>query len=82
MLRAPNTTTEGAVKKAKVKGGTMRVRAYPILETAIEEGVAYGWRRAHKHTDTPDEDAICSEIYSGVMNSICEYFEFDDEDEL
>lgn len=35
----------------------MRVRAYEVLSRAIEEGVACSWRRAHKHTDTPGENA-------------------------
>jgi hypothetical protein len=32
--------------KCSVRGG-MKVRAYPLLCRAAEEGVAYGWRRAH-----------------------------------
>jgi hypothetical protein len=39
--------------KRPVQGG-MNVRAYPVLCRAVEEGVRYGWRRAHKHTNTPD----------------------------
>jgi len=36
----------------------MTVRAYPVLWRAVEEGVQYGWRRARKHTNTPDEKYI------------------------
>lgn len=64
-------------KKATVSGG-MRVRAYEVLRRAIEEGVAYGWRRAHKHTDTPGEETIRDEIVTGILNEVCEYFDFDD----
>ena len=46
----------------------------------MEEGATYGWRRAHKHTDTPGEDAIVDQIIQGVLNEVCEYFDFDDED--
>ncbi len=41
--------------KRPVRGG-IKVRAYPVLCRAVEEGVAYGWRRAHKHIDTPDAE--------------------------
>jgi hypothetical protein len=47
---------------------------------AVEEGAAYGWRRAHKHTDAPGEDAIVDQIVQGVLNEVCEYFDVDDED--
>jgi hypothetical protein len=69
-------------KKArrKVTGG-MRVRAYGVLARAVEEGVACGWRRAHKHTDAPGEEAIQEQIAQGVLNEICEVFAFDEEAE-
>lgn len=54
----------------------IRVDAYAVLERAVEEGIAHGWRRAHKHTDTPDEDAVRGELISAVMSEICEWFEF------
>jgi hypothetical protein len=56
----------------------MKVRAYSVLSRAVEEGVEYGWRRAHKHTETPDPETIKDQIMTGVMNEICEYFDFDD----
>jgi hypothetical protein len=34
----------------------MRVRGYDVLRRAIEEGIEYGQRRAHQHTDTPNAD--------------------------
>jgi hypothetical protein len=65
--------------KRSVRGG-MKVRAYDVLRRAVEEGAMYGWRRAHKHTDTPEENAIVDQIIQGVLNEVCEYFDFDDED--
>ena len=65
--------------KRPVRGG-MKVRAYDVLRRAVEEGAAYGWRRAHKHTDAPGEDAIVDQIVLGVLNEVCEYFDVDDED--
>jgi len=65
-------------KKSKlpVTGG-MQVNSYAVLVRAIEEGVAYGWNRAHKHTNKPGEEKIREEIENGVTNAISEYFDFD-----
>jgi hypothetical protein len=57
--------------KRSVRGG-MKIRAYPVLCRAIEEGVAYGWRRAHKHIDTPDVGSIEEQIVTAVLNEICQ----------
>ena len=64
--------------KRPVRGG-MKVRAYPVLHRAVEEGVAFGWRRAHKHTDKPDADTIEEQIVTAAVNEICGFFTFDDE---
>lgn len=66
--------------KRPVRGG-MKVRAYDVLRRAVEEGAEYGWRRAHKHTDTPDEETIKDQIVTAILNEICEYFDFDNEPE-
>ena len=58
--------------------GSMRVRAYDVLRRAIEEGVEYGWRRAHKHTGTPDEETIKEQIVTGILNEVCEIFDFEE----
>ena len=55
----------------------LRPKIYALLDTAVESGIAYGWTRAHKHTDTPTEDQIKDEIHRAVMNDIAEWFEFD-----
>lgn len=56
----------------------MKAKEYMVLERCVEEGVSYGFNRAHKHTDKPSEDQIKEHIHSAVMNEICEWFEFDD----
>jgi len=56
----------------------MRVNEWTILSRAIEEGVAYGWQRAHKHTETPDPELIKETIEWAVENSISEVFTFDE----
>lgn len=53
-------------------------KTYPLLEKAIEDGVTYGFRKAHKHTDEPSEFEICSAIADAVMFQISEAFEFVD----
>ncbi len=64
-------------KRRPVTGG-LRVRAYEVLRRAVEEGIDYGWMRAHKHTDKPDEAAVKDEILQGILNEVCEYFDFED----
>lgn len=68
---------QGAPKEAKAEGGIMRVKAYDVLSRAVEEGVSYGYNRAHKHVEKPSPTAIVESVEREVMNSICEYFEFD-----
>lgn len=65
--------------KLPVQGG-FRVDTYKVLSRAVEEGIAYGWRRAHKHVENPDEAAIQESIHNEVMNAACEWFSFRDED--
>jgi hypothetical protein len=67
--------------KRPVRGG-MKVRAYPVLCRAVEEGVAYGWQRAHKHIDTPDAETLKEQIVTAVLNEVCQYFDFDDDAEV
>lgn len=60
----------------------MKPKSYQLLIQCIEDGVAYGYSRAHKHTDNPSEDMIKDNIENGVLNAIHEWFyfpqEFDD----
>jgi len=56
----------------------MKANEYAILERAVEEGVAYGWRRAHKYEENPSDLTLRNEIEQAVMNSICEVFNFAD----
>jgi hypothetical protein len=51
-------------------------KSYNLLDRCVEEGIQYGWARAHKHTDVPDEIWIREQIHQAVMNEICEWFEF------
>ncbi len=56
----------------------VRLRAYPLVQRAVEESVAYGVRRAFKHTDAPDVESIIEAVDQSVMNAMCELFDFGD----
>lgn len=56
----------------------IRPRSYEILARAVEDGVRNGWRRAHKHTDSPWASYVQDCVESAVMDAICEVFSFDD----
>jgi len=58
----------------------MKPKIRVILEQAIEEGVRYGYARAHKHVENPTEGAIIEHIEDAVMSAIHEYFVFDEDD--
>jgi len=56
----------------------MKPKFYKILETAVSEGVSYGYRRSFKHVENPTEGAIIDNVVEQVMNSLDEYFTFED----
>ena len=57
--------------------GAVHVDVYAVVQRAVEEGALYGWRRAHKHMDNPDEDTATEAIAQAVMNELCEVLQFD-----
>lgn len=64
--------------RAPVASG-VRVRVFSVIDRAVEEGVARGWNRAHKHTETPGEQAIRDAIAQAVLDELCGVLAFDDE---
>lgn len=56
----------------------IRVNTYAVLCRAIEEGASAGWRRAHKHSSEPGEDAIILQIVQAILDECCEYLVFED----
>lgn len=56
----------------------MKFKAYTIIERAIEEGIDYGYNRAHKHTDKPSEALLKGEILNAITNNLCEILDFDE----
>lgn len=61
-------------KEAK---NSLQVNVYEVLSRAIEDGLKMGWRRAHKHTDTPGEESILEHQQNAIMSEVCEVFKFD-----
>lgn len=70
--------SKGKVPRVRIHPA-LRIKwnAYAVLERAVEEGLAYGWQRAHKHTDKPSEDTIRCAIAEAVMNAIGEVMMFE-----
>jgi hypothetical protein len=57
---------------------TIKPNSYKILSDCIDRGLSYGYNHAHKHIDTPSEEAILEEQHDAIMNEICDYFNFSD----
>lgn len=55
---------------------TITPKICELISRCVEEGIQYGYNRAHKHTTTPDEISLKDNIHTGVMNEICEWFDF------
>ena len=58
----------------------MKPNFHKVLEMALEEGVRFGYNRAHKHVENPHIDAVTDCIVNDVMNSLNEWFIFEDND--
>lgn len=58
----------------------MRPNYYALLSRCVEEGARMGVNRAHKHVEHPDIDSIVEHVELAVMNNICEYFNFHEEE--
>ncbi len=50
---------------------------YALARECVEDGVAYGYRRAHKHTDTPTPEAIHAAIVEAIMLELSGRFRWD-----
>ncbi len=64
------------LSKVSVKA-SVKVDAYEVICRAIEEGIGYGWNRAHKHTAHPSEEEIRAAMYNAISNELCEVLKFD-----
>ena len=55
----------------------MRPKTRDILEECIENGIAFGYSRAHKHDDNPPDHYIFTEIEHAIWVEIDQRFDFD-----
>ena len=62
--------------KQEIKA-SVRINVYTVILNAVQEGVSRGWRKAHKHTETPSDEAIVSGIMDSVMLELSEILKFD-----
>jgi hypothetical protein len=53
----------------------MQPKFMPVLEMCVENGIALGLARAHKHNDNPNVDQIQDQILQAVMSEIYEWFD-------
>lgn len=56
----------------------MKIKLHRIVTDAVEAGALLGWRRAHKHTDHPDEDMAAQQIADAVMDKLGEVLDLED----
>jgi len=57
----------------------MKPKFRNVLEMALEQGVRYGYNRAHKHIETPSEEIVVDNVVEGVMHYLYEWFDFEEE---
>lgn len=56
----------------------IKFKTYQLIERAVEDGLAYGYRKAHKHTDNPDEETLKQLILDAVMQEFSEIINFEE----
>lgn len=56
----------------------MKANEYQLMVQCVEEGYKYGYHRAHKHTDTPTPEQLAAAIQEAIINAMCEWFMFED----
>lgn len=56
----------------------LKPKAAPVLELAIEQGVARGFRKAYKHMENPAQEYVAMAVEEEVISSIYEWFEVSD----
>ena len=49
----------------------------PLLDECLEIGLARGWRRAHKHVDSPSPEAVQEAQHQEILNELYERFHVD-----
>lgn len=55
----------------------MRANMYAIVSRAIEEGITFGVNRGFKHVEQDPPEALPEQLYTEIMNALCEVVDFD-----
>lgn len=55
----------------------MKANERAMLASCINTGISFGWNKAHKHTDNPNEHWIAEQIEDAIWYEIDQYFVFD-----
>lgn len=55
-----------------------KLNAFEVVSRAVEEGIATGYRRAHKHTDKPEEEVLKDALQQEVISALCEVIVFEE----
>lgn len=53
----------------------MKPKVEPVLQMCIEDGIARGWSRAHKHTEAPKPEHIQEHIQRAIWELVNEWFD-------
>jgi len=56
----------------------MKANIRGVFERCIEDGIAHGYRRAHKHVDSPSEGYTVDAISAAIWLEIDTYFTFEE----
>ncbi len=56
----------------------IKFKTYQLIERAVEEGIRYGYKKAHKHTDNPDEEGLKQLILDAIMQEFSEIINFEE----
>jgi hypothetical protein len=58
----------------------MKPKLMMVLEMCVENGLAYGWVRAHKHTEHPTDQQIKSHQLDEIVKEVYEWFDVEIEE--
>jgi hypothetical protein len=53
----------------------MKANTGKLFEMCVENGIEFGWRKAHKHSDNPTEGVIKNEILHAINLEFYEWFD-------
>lgn len=73
-----STAKSGGAEMSDTRTATIVLSKHPYteVEDIVDRAVAYGWRRAHKHTSKPTAVQIHDAIVTAVMCDLAENAEF------